>query len=102
MFLRSLLLLSCALGLRLPAASPEPLPVFDFEHYLIAPLRVHFLSSEKEPALCTTLTVSDVERIMGKVNHVWRQAGIALVVESMVREKLEPDETPGEVLPGEQ
>src|SRR4051794_12207944 len=99
MFLRSLLLLSCALALRIHAAEPPlppapPLPTFDFDHYLIAPLRVHFLSSEKEPALCTTLTDADIDRIIGKVNHVWRQAGIALVVESIVREKLEPDEAP--------
>lgn len=102
MFLRSLLLLSCALVLRVHAAEPEaPLPQFDFEHYLIAPLRVHFLSSEKEPALCTTLTEADIERIIGKVNHVWRQAGIALVVESIVHEKPEPDEAAAGVLPGE-
>ena len=107
MFLRSLLFLSCALVLRSHAAEPPPppappLPTFDFDHYLIAPLRVHFLSSEKEPALCTTLSDADIERIIGKVNHVWRQAGIALVVESIVREKLEPDETPDGILPGEQ
>jgi hypothetical protein len=103
MFLRPLLLLSCALVLRVHAAEPEPpLPVFDFEHYLIAPLRVHFLSSEKEPGLCTTLTEADIERIIGKVNRVWRPAGIALVVESIVREKPEPDEKPEGVLPGDQ
>lgn len=106
MFLRPLLLLACALAFRVHAAEPPPtpeppLPKFDFDQYLIAPLRVHFLLSEKEPALCTTLTEADVERIIGKVNHVWRQAGIALVVESIVREKPEPDEPPGEVLPGE-
>jgi hypothetical protein len=101
MFLRAFLLLSCALVLRVHAAEPEPpLPAFDFEHYLIAPLRVHFLGSEKEPALCTSLTDADLERIIGKVNHVWRQAGIALVVESIMREKLEPDEAPDAILPG--
>ena len=102
MFLRSLLL-SCALLVRMHAAEPEPpLPTFDFDHYLIAPLRVHFLNSEKEPALCTTLTDADIERIIGKVNHVWRQAGIALLVESIVREKPEPDEAPDGILPGEE
>src|SRR4051795_5916188 len=104
MFLRSLLVLfSCALAVRIHAAEPEPpLPTFDFDHYLIAPLRVHFLQSQKEPALCTTLTDAGIERIIAKVNHVWRPAGIALVVESIVREKPEPDETPDAGLPGEQ
>ena len=50
---------------------------------LTVPVRVHFLRSEQEAALNTTLTEADVARIFGKVNKIWAQSGIRFEVESV-------------------
>jgi hypothetical protein len=85
------------LALRGIAESPaEP---FKFDDYLIGPVRVHLLTSSSTPALCTTLAKADIERIMGKVNRVWSQAGIGFFVESIVSEEpraVERTEPPAE------
>jgi hypothetical protein len=59
---------------------------FQFSDYLLAPLRVHLLSSEDSPAIHTTLTERDIARILGKLNGVWSQAGLHFYLESLVRE----------------
>ena len=66
------------------------------DEWLIAPLRVHLLSSKETPALQTTLTEQDIARIRGKMNKVWAQAGIQLRLESIVREDALPAANPGE------
>ncbi len=61
-----------------------------FDDWLIVPLRIHLLSSSDTPALQTTLTESDITRILGKMNRVWAQAGIRFHVESFVHEEALP------------
>lgn len=62
-------------------------PGFGFNDWLVAPVRVHLLSASNGPAIDTTLTNSDVERILKKMNGVWSQAGISFWLESLVREE---------------
>jgi hypothetical protein len=88
-----------AIGVFSHAPAQAPAEPFKFEDYLIAPLRVHLLASPSQPALCTTLAKADIERIMGKVNRVWSQAGICFYVESVLTEEpraLERAEPPAE------
>lgn len=63
---------------------------FRFEDWLIAPVRMHLLSSKESPALETTLLEGDITRILGKMNRVWAQAGIQFRLESLVREEALP------------
>lgn len=56
------------------------------ESFLVVPLRVHVLSSEEWPEADCHLSDADVERILGKVNSVWHQAGIHFGLESIRRE----------------
>lgn len=63
---------------------------FDFNDWLIVPLRIHLLASQDTPALQTTLTEQDLARILPKMNRVWAQAGIQFRVESIVRESALP------------
>jgi hypothetical protein len=60
---------------------------FAFTDFLLAPLRIHLLTSTNEPTIHTTLTSNDVTRILGKVNRVWAQAGITFYLESL---RIEP------------
>src|SRR3989442_425529 len=62
-------------------------PGFAFKDWLVAPVRVHLLSASNGPAIHTTLTNSDIERILKKMNGVWSQAGISFWLESLVREE---------------
>jgi hypothetical protein len=50
---------------------------------LTIPVRIHLVASAGEAALATTLTPDDARRILGKVNTIWAQAGIALATESI-------------------
>ncbi|MEC8929426.1 MAG: hypothetical protein VX705_09460, partial [Verrucomicrobiota bacterium] len=69
------------------AAPAEELPKKKaFEDFLVAPLRIHLLQTPGELNLTTTLTEKDIDRILGKVNRIWAQAGIHFSVESLVRE----------------
>ena len=65
----------------------EPLPI------LVVPVRVHLVQSATQPKLHTTLTEADVQRIFGKVNRIWSQAGIRFEIES-VRKTQAPDLPP--------
>ena len=64
-----------------------PRPVFQFDEYLIAPLRIHLLSASNAPAIQTTLTEADIARILRKINGIWSQAGICFWLESLVHEE---------------
>ena len=65
-----------------------------FDEWLIAPVRVHLLSSKNSPALHTTLVEEDITRILRKMNRVWAQAGIHFRLESLVREEALPAANP--------
>lgn len=60
---------------------------FQFDDFLIAPLRVHLLSASNAPNIHTTLKETDLTRILGKINGIWSQAGITFHLESLVREE---------------
>jgi len=60
---------------------------FSFNDYLLAPVRVHLLSAKDSPAIQTTLDASDINRILGKLNTVWKQAGLYFYLESLVNEE---------------
>jgi len=66
--------------------TPPAPPSFEFDQWLLAPVRVHLLQSTNIPAIHTTLQESDVERIVKKLNAIWSQAGISFWLESLVRE----------------
>jgi hypothetical protein len=73
-----LLLVLCA-GTGLPALAAEaPEPT------LVIPLRIHLLQASNLPAVHTTLTTADVQRVLGKVNGIWAPAGIRFEVESLL------------------
>lgn len=69
-----------------PAAEPEALPTFSPDEFLLLPLRIHVLRSDSIEQVDATLTDADIGRIVGKANRVWQQAGLRLVIESIVRE----------------
>jgi hypothetical protein len=72
----------------LPAAEPERATnSFGFDEFLMVPVRVHLVTAPEKPRLSTTLKSSDIQRILGKVNGVWAQAGIQFYLESLVEEK---------------
>lgn len=50
---------------------------------LTLPVRVHLMQSASLPAMHTTLTEADVQRIVTKINKVWSQAGIQFAIESI-------------------
>ena len=75
------------LAAALTARAQETTNGFAFTDFLLAPLRIHLLTSTNEPTIHTTLTSNDVTRILGKVNHVWAQAGITFYLESL---RIEP------------
>ena len=60
---------------------------FQFDDFLLAPLRVHLLSASNAPNVHTTLKDADLTRILGKINGIWSQAGITFHLESLVREE---------------
>lgn len=69
------------------AAAEPSRPEFSFNDWLLAPVRVHLLAASNGPAIHTTLTNTDIARILKKMNGVWSQAGISFWLESLVREE---------------
>ena len=70
---------------RAEPASPDVTEAPPADQFVIIPLRVHVLSGDAPEVDCK-LTDADVERILGKVNKVWRVAGVHFGLESVVRE----------------
>ncbi len=50
---------------------------------LTLPVRVHLVQSETMAAMQTSLVEADIQRIFGKANMVWAQAGIQFEIESI-------------------
>lgn len=57
---------------------------------LVVPVRVHLLQSSSVAAVRTTLTETDVRRILKKANTVWAQAGISFELESIRKDTARP------------
>ncbi len=79
-----------ALGISMVADGPGSARVTTGQQapaeFLIVPVRVHILTApDLELANCK-LRDSDITRVIAKLNAIWRQAGITLGVESIVRE----------------
>jgi hypothetical protein len=62
------------------------------EEFLIIPLRVHVLQADDLPDVRCGLTDDDIQRILGKVNGIWHNAGIHFALESLRREPAENTE----------
>src|SRR5437868_3638776 len=67
-------------SLALAAADPAPPPAPPRPDVLFLPLHVHVLSAPSRADIDCKLTDDDLARILGKVNTVWRQAGVQFVV----------------------
>ncbi len=65
---------------------PAPTSPFKPADYITIPLRLHVLKSDVFKDLDCRLTNADLHRILGKVNTIWRQAGVHWGLESILRE----------------
>jgi len=63
-----------------------------FKDYLLVPLKFHLLAAKDSPTIQTTLTETDFERILAKINRVWSQAGLHFFVEAIGREEVNAPE----------
>ena len=57
------------------------------DEFRLLPLRMHLLRAKQAPALNCKLQETDARRILGKVNGIWRQAGIQFYEESVRAEE---------------
>jgi hypothetical protein len=73
-------------ALRLTAEPAWPQSTFAEADFLFVPLRFHLLSATNLDLVHTTLVPTDIERILGKMNRIWAQAGIHFYAESILRE----------------
>jgi len=81
----------------------EATKTFAYEDFLIVPVRVHVLQSKADDTLHCRLEEKDVRRIFGKINRIWNMAGIALRIESVLKEDaLTPDGFDGSKAPAEE
>ena len=69
-----------------PSPSPDVTAPPAYDQFLVVPLRIHVLKSDDLPEVDCRLTDADIERIVGKVNRIWHNAGIHWGLESIVRE----------------
>jgi hypothetical protein len=90
--LRALIIIACAALLHSAEGEELVKPTFQFQDFLVAPVRVHLLRSPDDPNIHTTLTSTDIERILTKVNRVWAQAGLAFYLESIIEDTSPPIE----------
>lgn len=73
-----------AFGLIAPAPAQTALTADEFR---LLPLRMHLLQAKAAPELHTRLAEKDVRRVLGKINGIWRQAGIQFYEESIRTEE---------------
>ena len=69
------------------AQETKAITCFRFEDYLLAPVRIHLLTATNSARIATTLKPGEINRILGKVNRIWSQAGMYFYLESLVREE---------------
>jgi hypothetical protein len=79
-----------ALGLLIAANDSPPARFITepraLDEFLIVPIRVHILNSPEFGLANCTLRDSDINRVVGRLNAIWSQAGITFGVESIVHE----------------
>ncbi len=83
--LAGLAVLTAALLLPLDALQAQD--GFREGEYRLLPLRIHLLRSKTVPELNTRLQDSDARRILGKINGIWKQAGLQFYAESILSEE---------------
>jgi hypothetical protein len=71
------------LALTLPQFSPCQEPPIQPRRTITLPIRFHLVQSKTLADMHTTLIDSDIQRILGKINQVWAQAGIQFQMESI-------------------
>jgi hypothetical protein len=84
LFFALLILVTVTTGADDPPRDVTEPPAYD--DFIVIPLRVHVLKAMDLTEIDCALTDADIERIVGKVNGVWHNAGIHFGVESIVRE----------------
>lgn len=57
------------------------------DEFRLLPLRMHLLRAKQAPELNCKLQQADARRILGKINGIWRQAGIQFYEESVRSEE---------------
>lgn len=67
-----------------PGSSQEALTADEFR---LLPLRIHLLRARQAPELNCKLQEKDARRILGKINGIWRQAGLQFYEESIRSEE---------------
>jgi hypothetical protein len=67
-----------------PGSSQDALTADEFR---LLPLRMHLLRARQAPELNCKLQERDARRILGKINGIWRQAGIQFYEESVRAEE---------------
>ena len=78
------LLISVLAGV-VPTEQPTP-PAPVFEKALYLPLRLHVLGAEDLPLVHCELSDDDLARRVAGVKRIWKQAGVRVYIESIVRE----------------
>jgi hypothetical protein len=61
--------------------------VFGADEFLLIPLRIHLLRAAAAPDLHCRLALPDARRILGKINGVWKHAGVQFYEESVLAEE---------------
>jgi hypothetical protein len=56
------------------------------DQFIIIPLRIHILQSPDITDIDCKLSDADIQRILGKINGIWHQAGIHFGLHSILRE----------------
>jgi hypothetical protein len=59
---------------------------YAYDDVLLLPVRVHILQAKDAPSLHCGLKDDDIRRVIGKVQAIWRPAGVHPYLESIVRE----------------
>lgn len=77
---------TCLLAAAIALVSDDPPKPPEAADFLVIPLRVHVLTADDLPEVDCKLADEDIKRIVGKVNGVWRAAGIHFGLDSIVRE----------------
>jgi hypothetical protein len=79
----AILLLAALLFLPVPGQGQAG---FREEDYRFLPVRMHLLRSQNAAELNCGLQEADARRILGKINGIWKQAGIQFYAESILSE----------------
>jgi hypothetical protein len=83
---RAALLLAALLPGPLDEPSPDVVDPPPADQFLVIPLHVHLLQCDDLPEAHCALADDDIRRIVGKVNRVWRPAGVHFGLAAITRE----------------